>query len=55
VYPDNGEGPDAWYAMVQDAQASIAAMQPPTSKVWVTEVRDGDVEHIDKTILAMWN
>jgi hypothetical protein len=44
VYPENGLGPDQWYAYVQDAQGAIDAMNPPTKKVWVTEVRRGIVK-----------
>jgi hypothetical protein len=37
IYPENGKGAEEWYSMVVDCQSSLAKMNPPTSKLWVTE------------------
>ena len=37
IYPENGMYTDTWYSMAQDVINSVAAMSPPTKKVWVTE------------------
>lgn len=37
IYPDVGAGPDFWHSMLVDAKTSIAAFNPPSSVLWVTE------------------
>lgn len=38
IYPNNGEGADAWQAMLADCQATLANMAAPgAGNVWVTE------------------
>ena len=37
IYPEDGQGPDVWGAMLQDCRDTLASMGAPTGEVWVTE------------------
>lgn len=37
IYPNIGEGPDAFTAMLQDTITSLSTYSPPTMELWITE------------------
>lgn len=37
IYPEDGQGPTEWGAMLQDCRDTLASMSAPSSEVWVTE------------------